>query len=95
MDSLVAQIVENFKAAYGLKITDSGDLFLSERNMLEFLMKLGRQAMGEVFQGMGNGYEGAVIHKEGWKYRVRRLPHDESARAVWDDRLQAGVLLQR
>ncbi len=30
MDSLVAQIVENFKAAYGLKITDSGDLFLTE-----------------------------------------------------------------
>ena len=28
MDSLVAQIVESFKAAYGLKITDSGDLFL-------------------------------------------------------------------
>ena len=29
MDSLVPQIVENFKAAYGLKITDSADLFLS------------------------------------------------------------------
>ncbi len=48
MDSLVTQIVENFKAAYGLKITDSGDLFLTERNLLEFLMKLGRQAMSEV-----------------------------------------------
>ena len=42
MDSLIAQIVESFKAAYGLKITDSNDLFLSEKNLLEFLMKLGR-----------------------------------------------------
>ena len=69
MDSLVAQIVESFKAAYGLKITDSGDLFLTERNLLEFLMGLGRQAMNKVFQGMGNGYEGAVIYKGERKYR--------------------------
>jgi hypothetical protein len=69
MDSLVAQIMENFKAAYGLKITDSDDLFLTERNLLEFLMKLGRQAMGEVFRGIGNGYEGSVMRKEGRKYR--------------------------
>ncbi len=70
MDSLVAQIVENFKAAYGLKITDSGDLFLTERNLLEFLMKLGRQAMGNIFHGIGDGYDGAVMHKEGRKYRL-------------------------
>ena len=68
MDSLVALIVENFKATCGMKITDSGDVFLTERNMLEFLMKLGRQAMSRVFQGIGNGYEGAVIRVEGRKY---------------------------
>jgi len=69
MDSLVTQIVENFKAAYGLKITDGADLFLTERNMLEFLIKVGRKAMGEVFQGIGNGYEGAVLNKGERKYR--------------------------
>jgi len=69
MDSLVAQIVENFKAVYGRKITDSGDLFLTERNMLEFLMQLGRQAMGKVFQGIGTGYEGAVMRKGERKYK--------------------------
>jgi len=69
MDSLVAQIVENFKAAYGLKISDGNDLFLTERNMLEFLMKLGRQAMGKVFYGIGNGYEGAVLRRKERKYR--------------------------
>ena len=69
MDSLVPQIVENFKAAYGLKITDSNDLFLVERNLLAFLMKLGRETMGTVFQGMEKGYQGAVIEKEGRKYK--------------------------
>jgi len=69
MDSLVPQIVENFKSAYGLKITDSADLFLVERNLLEFLMKLGREVMGTVFQSMDNGYEGAVMNREGRKYK--------------------------
>lgn len=69
MDSLVAQIVENFKAAYGLKITDSSEMFLSEKNLLEFLMKLGRATMGAVFQQLDTGYEGAVIRKDDRKYK--------------------------
>jgi hypothetical protein len=69
MDSLIPRIVENFKAAYGLKITDSADLFLVERNFLELLMKLGRVVMGKVFEGMEKGYEGAVIRKERRKYK--------------------------
>lgn len=69
MDSLILQIVENFKADYGLKITDNVDLFLVERNLLEFLMKLGHAMMGTVFQSMENCYEGAVIRKERLKYK--------------------------
>jgi hypothetical protein len=69
MDSLVTQILENFKAAYGLKITDSSDMFLTEKNLLEFLMKLGRAAMGAVFQQLDTGYEGAVIRKGNRKYK--------------------------
>ena len=69
MDSLIPQIVENFKASYGLKITDSSDMLLTERNLLEFLMKLGRGVMGKVFEGMDKGYEGAVVNKEGRKYK--------------------------
>jgi hypothetical protein len=69
MDSPVPQIVENFKATYGLKITDTADLFLVERNLLEFLMKIGREVMGSVFQNLDNGYQGAVIRRKGQKYR--------------------------
>ena len=69
MDSLILQALENFKASCGVKITDSSDMFLTEKNLLEFLMKLGRGVMSEVFQNMGKGYEGAVLNKEGRKYR--------------------------
>src|SRR6266705_3905631 len=69
MDTLVQQVLENFKTAYGLKITDGGDLFLSERNLLEFLVKLGRKVMGSVLGDVGSGYDGAVIRKGGRKYK--------------------------
>ena len=68
MDSLVAQIVENFKTGYGLKITDSNDLFLTEKNLLEFMMRLARAATGNIFSGLPNGYQGAVLRKNGRKY---------------------------
>jgi hypothetical protein len=67
MDSLVLQIVENFKAA--TNITDNSELFLTEKNLLEFLMKLGRAAMGTVFQQLDTGYERAVIRKQQRKYK--------------------------
>jgi hypothetical protein len=69
MDTLVAQIAEAFKARYGLKITDGTDLMFVERNLLEFMMLLGRSVMGEVFQGIQGGYEGPVIEVDGRKYR--------------------------
>ena len=69
MDTLVAQIAEAFKTRYGLKITDGADLMFVERNLLEFMMLLGRGVMGEVFQGMQSGYEGPVIEVDGRKYR--------------------------
>ena len=69
MDTLVTQIVEAFKIRYGLKITDGADLMFVERNLLEFMMVLGRGVMVEVFQGMENGYEGAVVEASGRKYR--------------------------
>ena len=84
MDSLIPQIVENFKVSCGLKITDSSDTLLTERNLLEFLMKLGRGVMGKVFEGMEKGYEGAVLRKE----RVSRCS-DQS----WRERpYQPGII---
>ena len=69
MDTLVTQITEAFKATYGLKVTDGADLLFVERNLLEFMMVLGRGVMAEVFEGMESGYEGPSIEMNGQKYR--------------------------
>ena len=69
MDTLVTQIAEAFKTKYGLKITEGADLMFVERNLLEFMMLLGRGVMAEVLQGMQSGYEGPVIEANGRKYR--------------------------
>lgn len=69
MDTLVTQIAEAFKATYGLKITDGADLLFVERNLLEFMMLLGRGVMATVFQGMPSGYEGTLIKANGQEYR--------------------------
>jgi hypothetical protein len=69
MNTLVSQIVEAFKSAYGLKITDGSDLLLVERNALEFLMVLGRGVVAQVFQESGTGYAGPIIEHEGREYR--------------------------
>ena len=69
MDTLVTEIAEAFKAKYGLKITDGVELMFVERNLLEFMMLLGRGVMATVFQDMEKGYEGPAIHVEGRGYR--------------------------
>jgi hypothetical protein len=61
--------MERFKESYGLKITDNADLFLTENNLLEFLMGIGREVMGEVFAGMDDGYEGAITEHNGKRYK--------------------------
>ncbi len=62
MDSLVPQIAEAFKAALGKKITDSTELLLIERNLLELMMLLGRGVMDRVFQDMDGGWPSSFCH---------------------------------
>ena len=50
----------SFQDQFGLKVTNSADLMFVERNLLEFMMLLGRRVMGEMFQGMQGGYKGLV-----------------------------------
>jgi len=59
----------NFKAFYGLEITDNAELFRWSEIFFKFLLKLGREVMGTVFQGMENGCEGAIMRREARKYK--------------------------
>ena len=66
---LVSQLFEYFKATYGREVDDSADLFESQRNLLEYLVCLGRELENSLFEQLGKGYEGATMEKEGGKYK--------------------------
>ena len=66
---IVAQLFEYFKSSVGLNIHNAEDLFETQRNLLEYLMNLGRELENQVFDELGKGYEGSTISVEGTRYR--------------------------
>ena len=67
--ALVTQLVGYFKAHFGLEIKNAEDLFETQRNLLEYLVCLGRQMENKIFEGLGKGYEGSTIGEDGTKYK--------------------------
>jgi hypothetical protein len=68
-DSLVSQLHECFKASYDVDFSSPQRLFDAQRNLLEYVMRLGRDLEAAMFEDMGNGYEGPRVEKEGKQYR--------------------------
>ncbi len=66
---IVTQLLEHFKSNFGLDINNAEDLFETQRNLLEYLMNLGRELENKVFDELGKGYEGSTITKECTRYR--------------------------
>lgn len=71
--NLVSQLLEYFKANFGMTINNAGELFETQRNLLEYLICLGRELENKMFEELGKGYEGATIEKDGGGY----IPLDE------------------
>ena len=67
--NLVSQLLEYFKATFGLTINDAEQLFETQRNLLEYLIRIGRELENRVFEELGKGYEGATIEREGKRYK--------------------------
>jgi hypothetical protein len=65
----VSQLLAYFKASFGLKIDSAEELFETQRNLLEYLVCLGRQLENGVFEELGKGYEGATVEKDGRNYK--------------------------
>jgi hypothetical protein len=61
--SFVSQLLEYFKATYGLKVRSGEQLFDTQRNLLEYLVRLGRELENKMFEELGKGYEGATIER--------------------------------
>ncbi len=71
MTELIPQLLQYFKDAYGFNISNSSELFETERNMLEFLMQIGRDLMNKVFVEIGTGYMGSKIEKDGKEFKFK------------------------
>ena len=72
----VSQLLEYFKTTYGLKADSAGALFETQRNLLEYLVCLGRKLENKIFEELGKGYEGATIEKEGRRYKFVDYRHN-------------------
>ena len=69
VDKLVAQLWDCFKDEYGVEISTSCDLLESQRNILEFIVKLGRKLEQSLFNKIGPGHQGRRIEKENKPYK--------------------------
>ena len=61
MTNLIPLLLKYFKENYGFTMNDSSDLFVTEKNMLEYVMGIGKNLMNNIFKEMGTGYEGNRI----------------------------------
>ena len=62
-DKLIDELFEHYEKNYGFEINDANDLFEAEKNLLEFVMKAGRNLEKKFFDKVGTGYEGKTIKK--------------------------------
>jgi hypothetical protein len=65
----VSQLLAYFKATFGLEINSAEQLFETQRNLLEYLICLGRELENKLFEELGKGYEGATVERDGKKYK--------------------------
>jgi len=74
--SFVSQHLEYFKDTYGLKIANAEELFETQRNLLEYLICLGRELENKMFEELGKGYEGPTVERDGRKYKFVDYRHN-------------------
>lgn len=63
-DKLIDELFEQYKNEYGFKINNENDLFEAQKNLLEFLIKAGRNLENNLFEKVGTGYEGKTVKKK-------------------------------
>ena len=66
-EELIAGLCDFFKAEYTGSMASATDLFTSETDMLECLVRLGRAAVSRLFKQVGNGYVAHVPRRMAWR----------------------------
>lgn len=68
---IVGQLFELFKEHYGCAVDDATGLFDGQRDLLQFVMKLGRRLEQKFFEGLGRGYVGPKDVVDGMEYEFK------------------------
>ena len=67
-EDIVKELFGYFKENYGFKIENASDLFDAEKNLLEFLVRIGRRIENKFFEEIGTEYLGNIVKKDGKEY---------------------------
>ena len=67
--NLLHEIWSYFKEEYGYEIDDSVDLFERQKDLLAFVMGIGRGLEQSLFDEMGTGYKGRIISEGGKRFK--------------------------
>jgi hypothetical protein len=70
-EAIVRRLFAIFKDKYGETVCDCGSVFDGQRDLLEFVMGLGRAMEQMFFDGLGTGYVGPTIEIDGVRYRFK------------------------
>jgi hypothetical protein len=68
-EAILTQLLDCFKTVYGAKLDSPETLFKMQQNLMEFVMGLGRKLENKVFAQAGTGYRGAIVEKDGNRYK--------------------------
>jgi hypothetical protein len=74
---IIERLFSIFKEKYGQTICERSSVFDGQRDLLEFVMGVGRTLEQKFFDGLGNGYQGPTVEIDGVRYRFKEYRRRE------------------
>jgi len=68
---IIGKLFDQFKEQYGATTATAASLFDGQRDLLTFVMGIGRELEQRMFDGLGTGYRGASVERDGVRYRFK------------------------
>ena len=70
-EAIIGKLFDVFKDQYGSTVADRASLFDGQRDLLTFVMGVGRELEQRMFDALGSGYRGSTVEMEGVRYRFK------------------------
>jgi hypothetical protein len=70
-EEIIGKLFELFKQEYGSTVANPASLFDGQRDLLTFVMGMGRALEQRLFDALGTGYQGRTLELEGVRYEFK------------------------